>query len=255
MIHVTRYKLQVTRYKLQDARRAMSLLLVIFIVGALLTSAALVGDIVIRQARMTRGVVDSEAAIYAAESASEKVAYKVLKEHCVVGGGNCGVSGTLDNGASYAAADSSSNITTENATSPWSFSLTAGQSFTLYLDVRGVSYPSGGNLRITCTTSNNLTNADVIREVIATGAQTETLYTDFSLPVDVAIDVDSDPYPLKSYYKITIHNRNTISQDYQLSWTGNLPKSLKIIKASGTSQSYHRIIESLFPRWQIFGGS
>jgi Tfp pilus assembly protein PilX len=238
-------------------KKSFSILLTLFIVSALLTPAVLVGDVLLRQARMNRGATDSETALYAAESGAERAAYQVIKNYCQIGSGSCAVNFTLSNNATSSVADSGSNITSDNATSPWNITLVAGQSFVLYLDLYGLSYPSGGQISITSLTTDALTDGAVLEHVIASGTETETLYTDFSSAVAIPISVGSSPYYLTSYYRITIHNRNTDtnSYDYSLTWTGNLPKVLKINIASGRFRSYQRDLQILFPRWQIFGSS
>ena len=218
-------------------KKSFSILLTLFIVSALLTSAVLVVSVIIRQARLNRSAADSEMALYAAESGGEKVAYQIIKNHCQIGSGSCGLNGSLDNNATYTVLDSGGNIGVTNAAEPWTITLVAGQSFALYLDLNGVAYPSGGQITVTVLTGGALTDGVVWRHVISSGDESETLYTDFSVPVTIPIDVGSSPYYLNSYYKITLHNRNTGSNSYQyqLSWSGSLPQSLKIINASGKS--------------------
>ena len=242
--------------RLLNNKKSFSILLTLFIVSALLTSAILVSNIIIRQARLNRSAVNSEMALYAAESGGEKAAYQIIKNHCQIGSGSCGQSGSLDNNATYTVLDSGSNISVDNATEPWDVTLIAGQSFGLYLDLNGVPYPSGGQIGITALTGGALTDGVVWRHVISTGDETETLYTDFSVVVTIPIDVGASPYYLNSYYKITLHNRNTGTSSYQyrLSWSGSLPQVLKIINASGKFRNYQRDLEIDFPRWQIFGG-
>lgn len=204
---------------------------------------------------MTRGSANSEAALYAAESGAEETAYKVLKNHCELGDPNsCGSNDTLSNGAEYLV-EGNNDITVENADASFgNITLTPGKSFVLYLDIRGVGYPSAG-LTVSCLTAGCSSDMVVLEEVIATGIQTETIYTDFSSSFVVPISVGASPYYLNSYYKITLHNSGVISQDYTINWTGNLPKSLKISKSVGTYKTFQRVIEMIFPRWQIIGGS
>lgn len=241
--------------RLLNNKKSFSILLTLFIVSALLTSAVLVADVIIRQTRLNRGATDSELALYAAESGAEKAAYQIIKNHCQIGSGSCGLSGSLSNNATYAVVDNGTNITATTSTSPWDVTLSAGQSFGLYLDLNGITYPSGGQLGITVLTGGALTDGVVWRHVISTGNETETLYTDFSVAVTIPIDVGASPYYLNSYYKITLHNRNTgaSSYEYRLSWSGSLPQVLKIIDASGKFHNYQRDLEIDFPRWQIFG--
>ncbi|MCX6740864.1 MAG: hypothetical protein NTY61_00480, partial [Candidatus Parcubacteria bacterium] len=231
-------------------KKSFSILLTLFIVSALLTSAVLVADVIIRQARLNRGATDSEMALYAAESGAEKAAYQIIKNHCQIGSGGCGLSGSLDNSATYNV--SSSDIAVTNATEPWDVTLVAGQSFELYLDLNGVAYPSGGQITITVLTGGALTDGVVWQHVISSGGESETLYTDFSTAVTIPIDVGANPYYLNSYYKITLHNRNTDTNSYQysLSWSGSLPQTLKAIDASGKFHTYQRDLEIDFPRWQ-----
>jgi len=237
------------KYILND-KKSFSILLTLFIISALLTSAVLVSDVLIRQARLNRSVTNSEMALYAAESGGEKVAYQVVKNHCQIGSG-CAQSGTLDNGATYSVADSGANITATTSTSPWTVKLQAGQSFVLYLDLNGVAYPSDGQIQFTAPSD---ASTDLIVLNVSDG--TETIYTDLSSAVTVAINLDANHY-LTSYYKITLHNRNTGTSYYvySLSWLGDLPQVLKIGDASGKFQSYQRDLELDFPRWQIFGSN
>lgn len=241
--------------QLLNDKKSFSILLTLFIVSALLTSAILVSDVLIRQARLNRGATDSEMALYAAESGGEKAAYQIIKNHCQIGSGSCGLSGSLDNNATYTVLDNGSNIGATNATEPWDVTLSAGQSFVLYLDLNGITYPSGGQIIITALTGGALTDGVVWRYVISTGDESETLYTDFSVVVTIPIDIGASPYYLNSYYKITLHNRNTSGGPYvyRLSWSGSLPQTLKINTASGKFRSYQRDLQTLFPRWQIFG--
>lgn len=243
--------------RLLNNKKSFSILLTLFIISALLTSAVLVADVIIRQARLNRSATDSELALYAAESGAEKAAYQIIKNHCQIGSGSCGLSGSLDNSATYTVLDSGSNISVDNATEPWDVTLIAGQSFELYLDLNGITYPSGGQITITVLTGGALTDGVVWEHVISTGDESETLYTDFSAAVTIPIDVGASPYYLNSYYKITLHNRNTGTSSYQyrLSWSGSLPQVLKIIDASGKFHNYQRDLGLDFPRWQIFGSS
>lgn len=225
--------------------QGFSILLIILIISAVLTSAVLVSDLLIRHGRVTKGIENSELAFFAAESAAEKVAYLVFKEHCQIT--SCGISGSLwSNGPTYEISDS--DIQVDLATSSWDFSLEPGQSFSLHLDLLGTAYPPS-------LTISGGSDSDVIisKEVVGTGEKTETVYTDLSSAIVVSIDRDTNNY-LTAYYKITIHNRNSSnSQNYSLAWTGSLPEALKISRAKGTYKNYQRLIEQTFPRWQKTG--
>jgi four helix bundle protein len=239
-------KSRIQRPTSSGKNKAISILFVILIIGAILTSALLVSDILIRHGRVTKGIENSELPFFAAESGIEKVAYQVFKEHCHIGS-NCGVSGSLwPNGPTYEVQDD--DIQAELTAGPWSFSLAPGQSFSLYLDLCGPAYPA--SLTITGEADSDLT---IFKEVIATAETSETVYSDLSSPIVISIDRDNDDR-LIAYYKITIHNRHsTNSQNYSLNWVGNLPTALKISQAKGTYKNYQRLIEQVIPRWQKTG--
>ncbi len=236
----------IDRQSLVVANCGISIILVLLIISAVLTSAILVADVLIRQGWVIKGIESSELAFYAAESVAEKVAYKVFKEHCQIDEG-CGLSGSLwVNGPTYEIVNN--NITVDSATSPWDISLEAGQSFQFYLDIRGTAYPA--SITVSCTSLEKEADLVVFKEKVDDSSdKTEDVYTDLSSPVPIFIDRNVENH-LNYYYKITLHNRGSGTQTYQVTWTGDLPYILKIVEAKGTYKGYQRLIEKKFPRWQ-----
>jgi len=235
--------------RLINKKEGVSILLVFLITFAVLTSAILISDILIRQSRITKGLQNSELALLAAESAVEKVSYKVFKEHCQIGV-DCAISGYLwDNGPYYEVIED--DIKPEvNSDGFWQITLSNNQSFSLYLDLNGVAYPSSVNISCSSCQSGD-SDLIIFQEKVDDGTKSENIYSDLSSPIPLIVELQNNQ--LVYYYKVTIHNRSGEGRTYSLAWTGSLPVALKINQAKGTYKGYQRLIEKSQSRWQITG--
>jgi hypothetical protein len=224
---------------------------VILIISALLTAGLAVSDLIIRHSQTIKGTELSEMAYFAAESAIEKVLYKVFKEGCVIT--NCGVSGYLWSDGPYYKIDNA-DIVVGTVSDSWLATVPAGRSFQLNLDLNGASYPSS----ITISKSGSNSSDLIVWWCETTGTTNkvcgsttgQTFYPNFSSQTISNINVPN------KYYKIRINNRGAGSETYTFSFTGaSLPIDLEINEALGRYRGYTRKIKSTsphFPRYQAF---
>ncbi len=218
--------------------QAISIALIILIIGGILTSALLVFDLLNRPARITKGFEHSEMAFYAAEAAKEKALYRIFKNRCLLAQNpsQCAVSGSLwSAGPDY----ETSSDSVVSRSSPWSFSLAPNQVFHFYLDVN-TTYPS-----LLTVASVPDTDLVVFEEELSDGAKAEQIYTDLSSSIPITISSDYR-------YKIAIRNRALTSQNYSLSWSDSLPSGFKV-SVIGRYRGYQRQVDIEIPRWQITG--
>lgn len=238
------------------------LILVMLIISTLLVASLTVGDVILRNLKVTQGIEYSEKAYYAAESGMEKVIYNVFKSGCLVdSSGNCGVDDSLVvNGAHYKVSNNAIGIATSSA--PWTVTVSAGRALQFSFDLNGATYPSSINISQGGTGPSDMvvwrcttTNPNPSR--ICSSEQSQTFYP--------TIPSDSDPLPLNlplniptNYYKLRINNRGANEETYRFSWTSPpdyLPIGLIIDKSEGSFGNYRRQIQSTppdhFPKWQI----
>lgn len=231
------------QYQGSRIKDGVSILLVLLIVSALLVAGIAVTDLIIRHTRVTKGVEFSEQAYFAAESAIEKVLYKVFKEHCTIGT-NCGVSGDLGiSGLSYEITNA--NVIADTSLSPWSQEVGSGKSLVFDLDLNGVTYPG----TITIGSASMFSSDLIILEREKTGSTWSTNASKTEADFPHTLNVASD-----KYYKIRINNRHTAAQTYAFTFSGNLPIGLKINESIGRYRSYTRKIQTTVPKWQLTSG-
>jgi len=222
---------------MKNNKSAISLLLTILIISSLLASTLTVSSFIVRYLRITKSVELSEMAYYSAESALEKVAYKVFKDYCEIGaGGTCGISGNLSLGPYFEV--KSEDITAYTVSSPWSISLDPGKSFNFGLDLNGANYPSS----ITINRSGNQESELIIIERLKTEKSWSELVFTSSFPFTLNISSNK-------YYRIRINNKGTGTETYTFSFSGNLPIGLKVNSSLGKYLGYQRKIEAIIPKY------
>lgn len=177
-------------------KKAISLILTLLVIAAVLTGLLLVSQIIIRYSQAIKDIELSEKAYFAAESALEITAYDILKNY--------------KDYSSYSLSGQLSDQITEYELEEivlleydefFSEGITLGpnQSFQLNLDINGVIYPNS----LTITAQGT---ADNLGEVIFSQAKKDPppLEWDdavYSLPVDLTLDSDY-------YYRLRINNLN-----------------------------------------------
>jgi len=259
-------------------KKAFSLVLVILITTSVLTGVWIVGDILIRHAKVIRASQISDKAYFAAETAVEKAAYDILKDYADVSAYT--LAGDLSNGAAYLideAEDSDTYIhqdkecpdstgtectAGENLAgpwgggNPWDVVLTPGQGLILDIDLEGADYPA--TLRLD-QTAGSAGDSDLVITASNDGGSTwaESFSANFSTTTCVGGTIDSC-YDLTiaadTYYKIRIaNNSGAVSGAYRLQPTGvgeTLPIGV-IIRARGEDahSSYYRRLQSNIPVW------
>jgi len=241
--------------------KGVSLIIVILVIASILTGTIIVGDILIRHSMIVKGTEISERAYFAAESAVEKAAYGVLKNHEDIT--SYAPAGSLDNGADYGVTTpftpdtacpnaptecASGNITSAN---PWNVGLSSGQSFWLDIDLNGASYPTSLNISATSPTSSELivwectTVVGPPRDCDPNQAPLQTVYYGWSPSVDISLSTST------KYYRIRIINNTGGGQTYAITPNANLPIGV-IIESWGKYSNYKRYLNSNFPKWQKF---
>ena len=217
--------------------KGISLILTILIISTLLSSALIASSFIVRHIKTAKSVELSEMAYYSAESALEKVAYKVFKEYCQIGsGGTCGVSGNLSLGPYYEV--KAEDVIANTTSSPWSISLDPKKSFSFALDLNGATYPSS----ITIDRDGDQESDLIIIERAKSGTTWSQIIFTNTFPY--TLDVSS-----AKYYKIRINNRGTEAETYSFSFSGDLPIGLKINSALGKYLGYQRKIETTIPKY------
>lgn len=242
------------------SNQSISLLLVLLIISTLLMAGLTIGDLVLRHAQATKGIEFSELAYFAAESAIEKVVYKVFKEYCNINTASCqpGAGGAATgylwtNGPEYTI--NQSNIVVDTVSSPWLATVSAGHAFQFSLDINGATYPTSLNISQNGNSPSELivwqceTEDSGPRVCKSTPAPSQTFYPDLPQTIN-SLD------PANYYYKIRINNRGNQEETYSIAFTGSLPIGLKINEAVGKYKNYTRKIKSVSPhfsKWQITG--
>jgi len=231
-------------------RQGVSLLMVVLIIGVILVATLAISQIVLRQGRVTKGAEISERAYFAAESGVEKAAYQIFKEQTDITTYN--LSGNLTNNATYQVNSSDLTVDVKNPdtgqeitqSQPWQVALSAGQAFSLALDINGATYPATLQIDRSGTQPSDL----IIHSWLKVGGGDEQVFV-IDFPYDLNINS-------ARFYQIRINNRSAGSETYILKPTSPANAKLPIglyIKAKGVFFSYQRTVEGNFPRWQKFG--
>ena len=253
--------------QIKKQKQAISLLLVILLLGAILIGAFLMADVLIRQSQLTTGFDFSEKAFTAAEAGKENVAYNVLQNYCQVDvPSDCNVSSTLDDGSQYSSSltidkkEPNTGQTTgigEEITNsnPWEAVLNSSSSLLLSLDLNSQDkiYPDDLTISQNPTSSGELIfwQCETLSgppRVCDESNQTSTVYTTFPQILDLS---GSQSY----YYKIRINNTSAGSTTYTLTPTSTPPVTTLpidvIIENTGDFKDYQRKTIYSLPKWQI----
>ena len=224
-------------------KKAVTLLLTLLVIGAVLTGLLLVSQVIIRYSRTIKGFEVSEKAYFAAESATEIAAYDILKNHKDYS--SYTLSGSLGEDAEYEIEE----IILKNSPNPWSITLLPGQSFQLNLDINGASYPASLSIS---------RNPEETSEIILSSAAklsplnwSQNTYSTW--PVNL-LNLDSNVY----YYRLRINNLGENNVTYTITPGANLFVGFKV-RAIGiyptTWGDYERISETDFFQYQKFCSS
>lgn len=253
--------------KYTKANQGISLIIVLLVISSILVSTLIIGDILIRHARIVKGVEMSEKSFFAAEAAVEKSLYGILQNYDDVStftlSGSIGSASyevtSLDiddddpnGGGDIVCVDSTCNAGGGN--NPWEITLSSGEAFQLSVDLNGATYPT--SLKIEKTTGGSGDSELVVYECTTDAgpprvcSSTASQANYFTFPQTLTLS------PTTKYYWIRINNTDSGSHSYAVKpivpLTTTLPIGV-IINAKGSYLSYERRIEHNYPKWEEFG--
>lgn len=225
---------------INKSQPAVSLVLVVLILGSILAAGLMLSETLIRQGQVSRATGLSELAYYAAESGIEAAAYKINKE-----GANpltLSVSGSLPNNSFY-------NLVGKNIiynTAPWQVSLT-NQSFQLDLNLN-IAYPTSlpASLSVNAPPS---TNGEAILFSWRRSGTPEPIDFINNVPPLVTYDINTD-----RYYQLKIRNPDTSSVTFTINASSSaspIPSGFEL-EVSGFFKNFQRKIKTFFPKFFFY---
>lgn len=218
---------------------AVSLVLVVLILGSILAAGLMLSETLVRQGQVSRAISLSELAYYAAESGMEAAAYKINKE-----GANpltLSVFNSLPNNSFY-------NLEGKNIiynTAPWQVSLT-NQSFQLDLNLN-IAYPASLPASLSVN-APPLTNGEVILFSWQRAGGGEIDFIN-NVPPLVTYDINTD-----RYYQLKIRNPDTSSVTFTINVSSSaspIPSGFEL-EISGFFKNFQRKIKTFFPKFFFY---
>lgn len=212
---------------------AISLVLVVLILGSILTASLIFGELLIRQGQIMRASGFSELAYYAAESGIESLAFKINKLQINAFGEGFSYANNLPNNSFY----NLERATLITNSVPWQISLT-NQSFQLDFDLN-IDYPSS----ITINTSQS---GEVILYCWQREGSGKVDFINFINNEEISYEINDD-----CYYRLKIRHPNNSSADFVLNAPEPIPTGFKL-EFSGFFKNFHRKIETFFPKFFFY---
>ena len=223
----------------KNKKRGFSLIVVSIILMTMFAGSLALSVLVLRTTRGVRSMLNSERAYYAAETAAERILYKVNKNYEDIT--SISLSGSI-NGADYG-----NDTLNPDLVSSFSQTLTDGKSLELSFDLNGATYPSSLNIKNLTETGGKV----ILLAFKKTTHQPDNqeIYTlPASSPSFTTLYFDWANY----YYKIRIINDTGDSAIFQIyPSSGTFPLGL-IISTWGKKGETKRILQTYLYKWQVF---
>lgn len=254
--------------------RGISLLLVLLILGLMLTTTLIIGDIILRQGKVMKKITASQRAYFAAETGIEETLYEINKTKiknintelsgcwCGAGCDNCQInySGAnaqwnLINIMENRKAPAVDDIWTDNPGDDISTSnrlnirLQDGESFQLSFDMNGSSY-AGSIIRISWDNSKS-SQVIAVEGDLGSSIDNQSEYDESDVTIKIP---ETGNLQADRFYKLRISNTSGEQVVYEM-WPsgGSFMPMGATIEVSADYKGTERKVESNNHKWQIYG--